>query len=171
MSAQTYERAPVSDCSHEEICQGSSSLSRGLHSQVGRNLKTLFLSTGARSQQVPSPRYRVYGYAFFPKNATSSCQPKEENLVSTTRELGRSSSGSLYQEWAVDGKGLMGGALKERQVSVSNRDLQNLGFLLELHKEKWNLVLFSADTHASKIAKLLNRPFKRRYGLNETRNS
>lgn len=33
-----------------------------------------------------------------------NCQPKEENLVSTTRQLARSSSGSPCKSWAVKQK-------------------------------------------------------------------
>lgn len=115
MSARIYERATVSDCGHEGLCQGNSSLRRGVRSQAGRNLKTSLHSARATSQQVPSPRHRVYCHAFFPKNANPNCQPKEQNLVLTTRQLGRSSSGSSYQGWAVDWKVLTGWALKKKK--------------------------------------------------------
>ena len=75
----------------------------GLRSQVGRSLKTLLHYTWAVSRQAPHPRHKVDdGHAFFLDSP--SRQPRGWNFISTTRQLGRNSSGSVLSGLGSDKK-------------------------------------------------------------------
>lgn len=80
-----------------------------------------------------------------------NCQPKEENLISTTRRLARAALAAHVRVGRSSGSAQGLGTGKQKTLNVQHADFKNLGFLLEVSAEKGALGFLSAHRYASEL--------------------
>lgn len=158
----------VSNYSHGRVCrQSSKEKSPFTGGKEPEDFITLCKSnnpTGSRSQ------VQSFLPCILPNEECTPSLPTQRRKLSFTRKvsLAEASLEGPIGAGLLTGKCSWAGLWKKKKVSESNKDFKNLRFLLELSEGKRNLAFCSAHPHASKSARLLNRPFDRRFGLDET---